>query len=92
MFQQSKNKIYLSNSNLQQKNIDEGAESYATPAVSSELGLIIVGTGGETLPGHLIALDYLTLEEIWRVPSYGKGFLSSPILYSNPTGQEKEVV
>ncbi len=65
---------------LQQKNVDDGKESYATPAVSSKLGLIILGTGGETISGNLIALDYFTLEEIWRVPSYGMGFISSPVL------------
>lgn len=61
----------------------DGREIYSMPAIvpgANPLELI-VGTGGETLPGHLYRLTPGAVGARWGVASKTKGFISSPIVY-----------
>lgn len=42
---------------------------------------LLVGTGGETLPGHLMALDFPSFEERWRIEGTKKGFVPGALLH-----------
>jgi outer membrane protein assembly factor BamB len=61
----------------------DGREVYSMPAVlPGDGGLeLLVGSGGETLPGHLFRLDAMTGTVRWQVASKEKGFIGSPAVY-----------
>lgn len=74
----------------------DGAESYCVPALE-QVGdgwRIVIGTGGETLPGHLYSLDFPSLEQRWSLESPGrKGFVGAPVLHDfEGTGRRDVVV
>lgn len=52
----------------------DGRESYATPALDlrPDGARLLLGTGGETLPGHVFCLDFPSLDERWRFDARGK--------------------
>ncbi|MDF1565217.1 MAG: PQQ-binding-like beta-propeller repeat protein [Deltaproteobacteria bacterium] len=58
-------------------------EIYTFPAYEEAGGgpRAILGSGGWTLPGHLFAVSVPSWEEQWRLPSPGRGFVSSPSLF-----------
>jgi outer membrane protein assembly factor BamB len=65
----------------------DGLESFFVPSIERLAGeppryRVLIGTGGETLPGHLFSLDFPELTERWRFSSgKKKGFVAGGLLY-----------
>ena len=64
----------------------DGRESYQVPSLDvldrpPDGRRIVIGTGGETVPGHLMSLTFPGLEERWRVPSRAKGWVAAARLH-----------
>lgn len=60
----------------------DGRESYAVPLliVRADGGLdAVIGTGGETLPGHLARIDLQTGAPRWRIATETKGVVAAPL-------------
>lgn len=68
---------------LKSVEVPDRREIYSTPAYLSgkKHALLYIGTGGERIPGHMMALDFPGLREVWRYPSYQKGYIASPLVY-----------
>lgn len=64
--------------------LPDGKECYSIPLFDRRPGekfdRLFLGTGGETLSGNLLRLRLPDLEETWRVPAIGAGFIGSPTL------------
>lgn len=66
--------------------VPDGNESFFVPCLERLAGeperwRLLIGTGGETLPGNLISLDFPELTERWRMPSEKKGFVAGGLLH-----------
>ena len=64
----------------------DGNESFFVPCLERlpgqpERWRVIIGTGGETLPGHVFSLDFPELTERWRFASEKKGFVAGALLH-----------
>lgn len=72
----------------------DGRESYHVPSldVRGDEGRIVLGTGGETVPGHLLSLTFPELEERWRVPSASKGWVAGARLHDFAGDGRRDVV
>jgi outer membrane protein assembly factor BamB len=75
----------------------DGNESYFVPCVEQvsddpPAWRVLVGTGGETLPGNLISLDYPSLTERWRMPSEKKGFVAGGLLHDFDGDGDREAI
>ncbi len=69
-------------------------ETYATPAYlkTATGSSVYVGTGGERIPGHMIAFDFPSMRERWRFKTTSKGFIASPLLYQFPGKSYHDVI
>lgn len=56
-------------------------EIYCMPALIPGTTELVVGSGGETLPGHLYRYDLAKHAATWELASTGKGFIASPLLH-----------
>jgi hypothetical protein len=77
------------------KQLPDRFESYAVPSVILENGKVeslIVGSGGETLPGHLFRLEFPSMNERWRFALEGKGLIGSPVVHRFEGTGRKDVV
>lgn len=61
--------------------LPDGREIYSIPALLPGTSELFVGTGGETLAGHLYRYDLAQHAVTWAFPSTGKGFIASPLLH-----------
>jgi hypothetical protein len=64
----------------------DGKESFFVPCVERVPGepeswRVLLGTGGETLPGNLFSLSFPELEVRWEHPSGKKGFVAGGLLH-----------
>jgi outer membrane protein assembly factor BamB len=65
----------------------DGAESFFVPCIERVPGdeprwQLLIGTGGETLPGHVYSLEFPSFEPRWSFASRGrKGFVASGVLH-----------
>ena len=70
-------------------------ESYAVPALQQlpdGSHQLFLGTGGETLPGHVLCLDFPSFEERWRFASDTKGFVAGLLLHDFEGSGRNDVI
>lgn len=67
---------------LAQYSVPFSRESWSVPIYLkiNHQPIIIYGSGGERMAGHMIAQNIITGKVLWAIPSESKGFISSPIL------------
>ena len=65
-------------------------EIYSVPALipDSKKVNLLIGTGGETLGGNLLALNLSNLKQQWQWASGEKGVIGSPLVYQNKTNKK----
>ena len=70
------------------------AEAYSTPSINSFASptRLILGTGGETLPGSISEIEINNHQLIWSVKSKQLGFISSPTIYQGKDNRIQVIV